>query len=207
MKKNKIMRYYNSSILFEILSVVLVVAGVLIYWYSWEIWMLGTPMLLIGIVGLVVCNALKVSDSAYEEYFNGKLSDLDSGKREESEPIYTAGGYWFDGNTYAKQDKNGQLRSEIYVRAVIYTDKQSLRIERSVVNAAADTAEKSTHIIPLASLNAAVDTMDYNCKGTFKKIAVMTVSGEGGECRFPVKFNDIETDRMVEELNKLKPKA
>ena len=67
-KQTKILRYFTVSIVPDIISAVFILAGAFIYYYAWQIWVLATPLLLIGIAGLIVNYAFKNSEQAITDY-------------------------------------------------------------------------------------------------------------------------------------------
>ena len=73
MKNSKILRYFKNTLPLIIIGAVLVIIGILIYWYSFEILVLGTPIAVAGVVLLVIGFALKQSDANYTAYFETKV--------------------------------------------------------------------------------------------------------------------------------------
>ena len=195
-KQNKVLRYFKTSAVPDIISGALIVAGALIYYYAWEIWVLGTPLLLIGLAGLIVNYAFKISDQTYTDYFEKKFEDLPKERGIEPEIVYTE--YSFDGNTFAKTDKSGTPRSEICVRTALYFGKQ-LKVVSGTVNAL--TEELAVQELVFDHARAEVSAAETKIKGATKKLAIMTITDGSQSIAFPVKYNDIEVDHLVEKLN------
>ncbi len=210
MKKNKQLRYFKSTSVFEVISALLILLGFLIYWYSFEIWVIGTPIMVLGVAGLILCYIFKVSDTAYGEYFENQLGTLPHTRREQ-EPDAVIDSYSTENTAWAKLDKNGMLRTERYVRTELFFGKAQLTVERSTVDAAAQTAVREAFVFDNGTASAEVEVQE--CRGgmseksPMKKQAVMVITGGESVCRFPVKYNDIETDQLLERINSLKPKA
>ena len=196
-KQNKILRYFTVSIVPDIISAVFILAGAFIYYYAWQIWVLATPLLLIGIAGLIVNYAFKISEQTFTDYFTKKFEGMPKERGVEPEVVYTE--YSFEGNTYAKTDKLGAPRSEICVRTVIYFDKQ-LKVVSGSVNAV--TEELTNTVCSFEHARAEVNNTETKIKGSTKKLAVMTITDGSQSISFPVKYNDSEVDQFIERLNK-----
>ena len=196
-KKNKHLRYFRNSSVFDVICALLILAGFLIYRYSWEIWMLGTPILVIGVVGFGISYLFKVNDHTYSEYFEKMLSKMPA--EPETDPDYTAGEYFFEGNQFSKLDKTGAPRSEIYVCTRLYLGK-TLKLISGTVNAAENTSDYST--FSFTSASASVENTEIKIGGSTKKAAVMTITDGTQICRFPVRYNDIEVDDLMNKINR-----
>ena len=205
MKNSKILRYFKNTLPFIIAGAVLVIIGILIYWYSFEIWVLGTPIAVAGAVLLVIGFALRTSDSNYTMYFETKVEDMKSGHKHDDEPIYKATEYSFDNNKYSKLDSAQKPRSEIYIETDIYMDKKQVRAEIFTVNAADETTNSEVFEYPLASVSASVREETVRCAGAEKKISKLTLSApDCKSCEFPVRYNDIDVDQLVGKINDAK---
>ena len=196
-KKNKQLRYFKSSSLIDVSCALLILVGFIIYRYSWEIWMLGTPLLAIGVIGLIISFAFKVNDLNYGEYFEKKLADLPDDR--DNQPDYIAGEYAFDGNHFAKLDKTGAPRSEIFVITKLYLGK-TLKVVTGRANA--ETEEVDMKTLEFSNAAASVENAEIKVGGSVKKTAVMTITGGEQSCRFPVKYYDIEIDDLMNKINK-----
>ncbi|MBQ8551825.1 MAG: hypothetical protein IJ428_03320 [Clostridia bacterium] len=197
MKKGKQLRYFKNLLVFQIISAVLVVIGFLLYRYSWELWAFGSPLIVIGLIGLVTCFVFKVSDQSYTEYFDLKFEAMP--KERDISPDFTACEYSFEGNAYAKLDKSGSPRSELCMRTFIYFGKQ-LKVVRGTANAVSDTLD----VQAVSFDTARAEIVDVECRvgGSLKKLAKMKLVGaDGAEIEFPVKYNDIEVDKLAEQIN------
>lgn len=208
MKTSKHMKYFKNTIPFIVAGAALILTGFLIYWYSFEIWMIGTPVMAVGVVLLIFGFSIGVNDAAYSSYFQTKIDTITSGRRMENAPEYTAAEYSFEGNKFAKFDSTQKARSELYVRTDIYFGKKTLTVESFRVNAAEDTIVNEKLEFPLTEATASLENKDIQCRGSTKKSAVMTVgTPDGKSCSFPVSYNDIDIDRLVEKINQAKVKV
>lgn len=206
-KVNKLMKYFGNSIPFIASGAVLILAGFLIYWYSFEIWMIGTPVMVVGLALLVVGLALRVNDGTYQAFFDTKIDSLTSGRRVEVSPDYTAAEYSFDGNKYSKLDSSQAPRSELYVKTDLYIGKKALTAESFHVNAADDTISDEKVEFPLESVSMSVESKDIKCGKSTKKASLMTISADGAKTLvFPVRYNDIGVDQLIERIESVKKK-
>ena len=206
-KQSKQLKYFKNTTPFIIAGAIGILAGFLIYWYSFEIWMIGTPIMVIGAVLLVLGFALRVSDQAYQSYFDNKLEAHMSGRRIENQPDYTAYEYSFEGNQYGRLDSNQMPRSELMIRTDIYFLKNTLKIEKFRVSALEDSVVSEVLEYPLSDVSASVENREIHCGSAAKKAAIMTVSAPGcNTCEFPVKYNDIDVDKLIERINDAKNK-
>ncbi len=205
MKNSKILRYFKNTLPLIIIGAVLVIIGILIYWYSFEIWVLGTPIAVAGVVLLVIGFALKQSDANYTAYFETKVEEMKSGQSREDEPIYKSTEYSFDGNKYSKLDSTQKPRSEIFIETDLYMDKKQVRAEIFTVNAADETTDKKVFEFPIESVTASVREESVRCAGAEKKISKLTLSAPDCQsCEFPVRYNDIDVDQLVGKINDAK---
>ncbi len=195
MKKNKMLRYFSNYTLYLIAGIPITVAGYLLWWYSWDLWRFGTPVMAIGAALVVVYFSLRITDDHYGEYMDLKLRAMPSDP--ERKPDYIFDGYSLDGNHFAKITKDGNVRSEAAIRTHIYLGKK-LKMVIGIANAETDSAEFKEY--EFANVTAEVENFEAVIKGNRKKLARMTVSSEGTEIAFPVKRDDIEVDQLCEKL-------
>lgn len=206
-KLSKQLKYFKNTTPFIIIGAIGILAGFLIYWYSFEIWMIGTPIMVLGAVMLVLGFALRVSDQAYQSYFDNKLEAHMSGGRTGKQPDYTAYEYSFEGNRYGRLDSNQTPRSELMIRTDIYFMKNTLKLEKFRVSALEDSVVSDVFEYPLTDVSASVENREIRCGAAAKKAAIMTVSAPGcNTCEFPVKYNDIDVDKLIERINDAKNK-
>ncbi len=197
--KNKQLRYFKSYLIPIIIGGVIALLGMLIYRYGYEIWVLGRPIMVVGVAIVLFFLAIRVSEANFQEYFNSRLSELPRVQGVELDPEYEVGAYSFENNHFAKIDKSSVPRSEIFVRTLFYFDKQ-LHVVRGVANM--ETGEEDKRIFSFAKATAAYEDIEIKVNGMSKKVSVMTVIGEDGSaCKFPVKYNDIEIDQLVTKIN------
>jgi hypothetical protein len=207
MKKGKQMRYFMNVTPYFAAGAVLAIAGFAIYWYAFEIWVLGTPIMAIGVVLLIVGFALRESDTSFTAYFNSKIESLTSGRYSDIKPDYTAAEFSFEGNEFSKLDSSQKPRSELFVRTDIYFGKNTLTIETFRVNAAKETIDNQKLEFPLAEVTASVDNIEIRCAGLLKKVSLMTVRDNNKSLTFPVRYNDIDVDRLTEKINQAKARV
>lgn len=197
MKKGKQLRYFKSLLVLQIISGVLAAVGFILYRYSWELWMFGSPLIVIGAIGLVISFAIKVSDQSYTEYFDSKFEAMP--KERDVSPDFVSCEYSFDGNTLSKLDRSGSPRSEICVQALIYFGKQ-LKIVCGTANAVSDTLDVQTFVFD--SVTAEIVNAECKVGGSLKKTARLKLTAsDGTEVEFPVKYNDVEIDKLTEQIN------
>ena len=196
-QKVKLLRYFKTSSVPDVISVLFILAGAFIYYYAWQIWVLATPLLLIGIAGLIISYSFKISDQTYTDYFTKQFEAMPKERGVEPEAIFTE--YSFEGTVYARVDKTNAPRSEVCVRTAIYFGKQ-LKLVNAVCNVAEGTCDFRT--LELAHASAEVNNAEIKIGGATKKIAYMTITDGEQSCTFPVKYNDIEIDQFMERLNK-----
>ncbi|MCI8387722.1 MAG: hypothetical protein HFE63_04575 [Clostridiales bacterium] len=202
MKSGKQLKYFKNTFPLIVGGAILVLIGFLIYYYSFEIWVIGTPVMAAGVVLLVIGGLLRISDANYLAYFNDKINKLLDGRREVAEPDYSVSEFSFDGNKYAKLDGGQKARSELFKRTDIFFDKKTVKVEIFSVNAETDNIDNAKYEFALADVTASVEVSDIQCAKSTKKISVMTLkAADGTSCSFPVKYNDIDVDQLVERIN------
>ena len=204
MKNKKLLRYFKNFTPFIGIGAVLVVVGFLIYWYSFEIWAIGTPILVVGLVLAVVGLVFGVSDSAYLSYFTDKVDKARENNPHENAPDNTFDEFILEGNSFGRLDKSQKPRSELFVRTDIYFVKQTLEVDTYRVNLTEDSLLSEKYEFPLAEVEASVEEKETRVKGNLKKLSYMTVSAGEKKVTFPVRYNDIEVDQLVEKINDAK---
>ena len=204
MKNKNLLRYFRNYTPFIGIGAVLVVVGFLIYWYSFEIWAIGTPILVVGLVLAVAGLVLGVSDSAYLSYFTDKVDKARENNPYENAPDNTFDEFILEGNSFGRLDKSQKPRSELFVRTDIYFGKQTLEVDTYRVNLTEDSLLSEKYEFPLTEVEASVEEKETRVKGNLKKLSYMTVSAGEKKVTFPVRYNDIEVDQLVEKINDAK---
>ncbi len=197
MKQNKLLRYFKSYLLQEAICALVFLVGFIINRYLFEIRVLGRPIMVIGVIGFVFFLLLRISDARYETYFTSSFDKMP--KERDLEPEYVASEYSFEGNHFARLDKSNAARSEIYVRTVFYFDKQ-LKLVKGVVNLEKGTKDFETFAFDHAT--AELEQVEHMVGKTKKIASIMTITDGEKTCRFPVRYNDIEVDHLIEKLNR-----
>ena len=204
MKNSKLLRCFKNSTPFIAVGALLMGVGFLIYWYSFEIWMIGTPVMIAGAALLVAGFILSVGDSAYLSYFTDKADSARASVPHESAPDYTFDEFVFEGNKYGRLDKSQKPRSELFVRTDIYFEKKSLEIDCFRIDLPNDSITTEKLEFPLSDLTASVEEREARVKGVLKKFSYMTLSAGEQKLTFPVRYNDIEVDKLAERINEAK---
>lgn len=205
----KLKHYFANFFWMAPLGAVLVAAGVLIYWYSMEIWAVGTPMIAVGIALLILWMTLRVTDEAYSAYFAGKVREALGERADEADFVSDA--HSFDGNKFAKLDSQQKPRSEKLTHAELFfpRDKKdrTLSVDIVRVDAMTDEAVKESFSFPLDDVTAELSETKINCAGATKTGSVLTLSDGGKSCSFPVRANDVSVDEIVEKINDRRQRA
>ncbi len=205
-KNQKLMRYFRSTMPLMIAGAVLIAAGLAIYYYSFEIWALGTPILAVGAILLVLGFTLKVSDQSYAAYFQDKVTALKASEPSyETDPDYTSDEFTFEGNKFAKTDSAGKPRSELFTHADLrfIKDKKSNTLDLRLynINAADDTAEARHITFDMAKVTAKSQDKEITCAGLKRAVTTLTLDDGENKAEIPVKNNDIEVDTLVGKIN------
>lgn len=204
MKNSKLLRYFKNSTPFIIVGALLMGVGFLIYWYSFEIWMIGTPVMIAGAALLVAGFILSVGDSAYLAYFTERADSARASVPHENAPDFTSDEFVFEGNSYARLDRSQRPCSELFVRTDIYFNKKTLEADCFRIDLAKDSVETERLEFPLSDLTASVEEREARVKGVLKKFSYMTLSAGERKLTFPVRYNDIEVDKLAERINEAK---
>ncbi len=204
MKNKKLLRYFKNYTPFIGIGAVLVVVGFLIYWYSFEIWAIGTPILAVGLVLAVLGMIMGVNDAAYISYFTDKADSARNDNPHENAPDYTADEFVLEGNSYGKLDKSQKPRSELFVRTDIFFGKKTIEVISYRVNLLDDSLASEKHEFPLSDVTASVEEKETRVRGNLKKLSYMTISAGDEKITFPVRYNDIEVDQLTEKINDAK---
>ena len=204
MKNRKLLRYFKNYTPFIGIGAILAVAGFAIYWYGIEIWMIGTPILAVGIVLAVLGMVLGVSDANYLSYFTDKVDSARSEYPHENAPDYTADEFVLEGNSYGGLDKSQKPRSELFVRTDIFFGKKTLEVDCYRVSLTEDSLNTEKHEFPLSDVIASVEEKETRVRGNLKKLSYMTVASGDEKVTFPVRYNDIEVDQLVQKINEAK---
>lgn len=205
-KNQKLMRYFRNTMPLMIAGIVFLAAGLIIYYYSWEIWALSTPILAVGAVLLVLAFTLKVSDQSYAAYFQDKVNSLKASEPTyENDPDYTADEFTFEGNKFAKTDSAGKPKSELFTHTDLrfIKDKKSniLDLRLYNINAADDTAEAKHLTLDMAKVTAKSEDKEITCAGLKRAVTTLTLDDGENKVEIPVKNNDIEVDTLVGKIN------
>lgn len=205
-KNQKLMRYFRNTMPLMIAGIVFLAAGLIIYYYSWEIWALSTPILAVGAVLLVLGFTLKVSDQSYAAYFQDKVNSLKASEPTyENDPDYTADEFTFEGNKFAKTDSAGKPRSELFTHTDLrfIKDKKSNTLDLRLynINAADDTAEARHITFDMAKVTAKSQDKEITCAGLKRAVTTLTLDDGENKAEIPVKNNDIEVDTLVGKIN------
>ncbi len=203
MKNNRLLHYFKNYWPILAIGALLTAGGVVVSLARIGLRFLGTPLLVGGIVLLVVGYTLRVSDAEYMDYFTKKIDELTAGRPHERQPDFTSEDWSFDGNTLSKIDGAQMPRTETYIHTDFFFGKNALEIERCTVTFTTDKAEKDLFAFPNAEVHASTEDKEVRVKGILKKTSVMTLTAGDVTASFPVKYNDIETDQLVERINEL----
>ncbi len=207
MKKNKTFNYFLNITPFTVLSIIIIVAGFLIWWYAFEIWMIGTPIAIFGAVCLFICLTKKVTDEDYAKSFTEKIKELNSDRDIDYVPDYTFDEYILDDAKYSKTDKNNIIRTEKMIHTDIFFEKNIFAVEYCFVDISEETFEKKRYEFSYATLKTAVNERQSSANKHSKKVTEMIFSGEGaGECVIPVKNNSVEPDEIIQKIERIKQK-
>ena len=204
MKNKKLLRYFKNYTPFIGIGAVLVIVGFLIYWYSFEIWVIGTPILAVGLVLAVLGMIMGINDAAYLSYFTDKVDLARNDNPHEEAPDYTADEFVLEGNSYGKLDKSQKPRSELFVRTDIFFGKKTIEVISYRVNLLDDSLTSEKHEFPLSDVTASVEEKETRVRGNLKKLSYMTISAGDEKITFPVRYNDIEVDQLTEKINDAK---
>lgn len=204
MKNKKLLNYFKNFTPFIGIGGVLVVVGFLIYWYSFEIWAIGTPILVVGLVLAVVGMVMGVNDANYLAYFTEKVDRAAENYPHENAPDNTFDEFIFDGNKFGRLDKSQKPRSEKFVRTNIFFSKKTLEVDTYSVDLTEDSLETAKYEFPLESVTASVEEKETRVRGNLKKLSFMTVASGDEKITFPVRYNDIGVDQLVERINDAK---
>ena len=204
MKNKKLLNYFKNFTPFVGIGAVLVVVGFLIYWYSIEIWAIGTPILVVGLVLAVLGLVMGVSDANYLAYFTDKCEKAAENYPHENAPDNSFAEFVFDGNSYGRLDKAQKPCSELFVRTDIFFSKKTVEVDTYRVNLTEDSIETGKVEFPLESVEASVEEKEIRVAGNLKKISLMTITAGDEKVTFPVRYNDIGVDQLVERINDAK---
>ncbi len=204
MKNKKLLNYFKNFTPFIGIGGVLVVAGFLIDYYAYEIWMLGIPILVVGLALAVLGMVMSVSDANYLVYFTDKCDKAAENYPHENAPDNTFDEFIFDGNRFGRLDKSQKPRSEKFVRTNVFFSKKTLEIDTYSVDLTEDSLETARHEFPLESVTASVEEKEARVRGNLKKLSFMTVASGDEKVTFPVRYNDIGVDQLVERINDAK---
>ena len=191
-KNQKLMRYFRNTMPLMIAGAVLIAAGLAIYYYSFEIWALGTPILAVGAVLLVLGFTLKVSDQSYAAYFQDKVTALKASEPSyETAPDYTSDEFTFEGNKFAKTDSAGKPRSELFTHADLrfIKDKKSNTLDLRLynINAADDTAEARHITFDMAKVTAKSQDKEITCAGLKRAVTTLTLDDGENKAEIPLR--------------------
>lgn len=205
-KNQKLMRYFGNTTPLMIAGAVLIAVGLAIYYYSFEIWALGTPILAVGAVLLVLAFTLKVSDQAYAAYFDGKVNALKASEPAyENEPDYVSDEFTFDGNRFARTDSAGKPKSELFTHSDLrfIKDKRSNILDLRIynINAADDTGEARHLTFDMAKVTARSEDKEITCAGLKRAVTSLILDDGENRVEIPVRNNDIEVDTLVGKIN------
>ena len=204
MKNKKLLNYFKNFTPFIGIGGVLVVVGFLIYWYSFEIWAIGTPILVVGLVLAVVGMVMGVNDANYLAYFTEKVDKAAENYPHENAPDNTFDEFILEGNKLGRLDKSQKPRSEKFVRTNIFFSKKTLEVDTYSVDLTEDSLETAKYEFPLGSVTASVEEKETRVRGNLKKLSYMTVASGDEKVTFPVRYNDIGVDQLVERINDAK---
>ncbi len=185
------------------ISAAVVVVGFFIWWYTTEIWFIGTPIMAIGAAGFVVCSFLKVSDSDFEEHLEALIKELNMPKSEEK-PYISLKGFITDGAEYAKIRKDGTLCTEKYFKCDIFISNTEIRTELCYADAVQNKAWNEVYRFERDNTEASVEEMRFSCGGVAKAVASMKLRDGKNECTLPVPMNDVGIDKLTEKINERK---
>lgn len=199
-KKSKQLNYFKKWQVMQGISGAVIVIGGLIWWYAYEIWFIGTPIMIVGAAGLVISSFLKVSDNDYEEHLKLLIKGLNKPKSEEK-PYISLNGFLIHDTEFAKIRKDGKLCTEKYYMCDIFVSNSQVRAEFSYADAKEERAWSEEYILEKDKTEASVDEEKFNRSGISKTVALMKLCDGKTECVMPVPMNDIAIDKLVEKIN------
>ena len=85
-----------------------------------------------------------------------------------------------------------------------YFNKKALEADCFRIDLAKDSVETERLEFPLSDLTASVEEREARVKGVLKKFSYMTLSAGERKLTFPVRYNDIEVDKLAERINEAK---
>lgn len=198
-----------------IIAVGLIVLGVALYEFGWIIslpltWLWGPFPALVGVVMLVAQLTGRISDSAYDEYMQGRMTQLWSEKSESEGalPEQTVLEYAILGDDVSRKKKGGdkKLRTDCLCRTELFFERDGLRVKLGRVRADGEGRLDSV-TLPFDRLTASLAKRQSAQLSGLEKTHLLLMADGKEAVSFPVPENDYDMEKLVEKINHMHKRA
>lgn len=206
MKSKKYIKYFEVSKTRLVLTIIfgaLSAAGLIFFTVVWGGGPAGSVMLIVGVIGLIIANAGRISDREYDEYMQRRAKALytESDSDTSFTPQISINQYDIAGERLTKKGRDGKIRSDMLCMADIRSDKTNITVVLAAVGAN-DTDKKLTRFKDsVQNITAVLDERSNDADNNIKRTYLTVKSDSAGEVCFPVPENDYDIGRLVENIN------
>ena len=210
--------YFKRSGSTRIVGIALVILGFILFYFGWGwiSYIIMTASIPAGAVLFIIGSSGRsdesVIDTCIEECTKGLEVELEANIKYKNRiqkhiPPETIEGYEYTEGSMLRYAKNGSLRSSDYTKAIIYTLTDAICISARTISVISDEAKSFFVEIPFSSIKTfEIQQIDKSLTFMKKSFSVrpfrLVIEYDGGICLSLPINNSINSDRLVERINK-----
>ena len=190
---NRVEKYFNQknfSVAEWIFLAVAIVAG-FVATFIWGGGPIGTPMMLIGIIGFTTCRSFKVKDAEVDRLLENILEEKQVERTEN-----TLVGYDLN-HTVLKKRKDGKVISpKYYVTNITFTSSETI-LQVNVIDLISVSVEKERITV---DERKSVEVVEENIKTLVGPRKMTYIKIEDNDMHIPVTLTDYQSSQLMEKI-------
>ena len=190
---NRVEKYFNQknfSVAEWIFLAVAIVAG-FVATFIWGGGPIGTPVMLIGIIGFTTCRSFKVKDAEVDRLLENILEEKQVERTEN-----TLVGYDLN-QTVLKKRKDGKVISPIYyVTNITFTSSETI-LQVNVIDLISASVEKERLTV---DERKSVEVVEENIKTLVGPRKMTYIKIEDNDMHIPVTLTDYQSSQLMEKF-------
>ena len=204
MKRNKkIKNFFGRYEAYLYASIAALIYGAIDWWYGFSpIWYItGTLGIVVGIVGIILFDCLRVKTDEFDRYVRERLDRARGAGLFEPEDTFLV--YMVDGTSFKKVANDGKLRTELCYETRLRVDRDTIRMETYSLHVLTEETQCFTADFPVLGASAKEETVEVNDgKRTWRQSYVTISAADGRVHRFPVPVNNADVDQLIDRIKR-----